>query len=352
MTEGEPVSDNVTAPEQTTIAHSEPVAAGGGGGRNGRDLAGAFFRKYGVVLMLLGVVALFSVLRPHTFPTINNLKSILDQAAPSMIIAAGLTAVLVMNDFDLSFGSVIGLGSGMVCALIVNDGWSWQIAVIATLLGGVVIGLVNGIGVSYFGAGSFIFTLAIGTVVTGFEYAFTSQETIFSGLPSGFTAIGQGDSILGFGNLVWIAVAVAVVMWAVLDKTELGRYMYAIGGNPEAATLAGVPVKRLRVAGFVIVAVGAAAAGLLISSESASYTVGLGQGYLLPAYAAVFLGTTMLRTGQFNMPGTIIGVLFLGVIQTGLTMLGLEPFVTNLVQGSILAGAVLLSRFLARNQIA
>jgi ribose transport system permease protein len=129
-----------------------------------------------------------------------------------------------------------------------------------------------------------------------------------------------------------------------LERTEIGRYMYAIGGNSEAARLSGVRVRSLRLLGFVIVAFSAAVVGLLLTSQSASYAPNLGISYLLPAFAAVFLGAAVFRPGEFNVLGTVIGVLFLGVIQTGLTMLNLQTYMINLVQGGILITAVLVSR--------
>jgi ribose transport system permease protein len=120
--------------------------------------------------------------------------------------------------------------------------------------------------------------------------------------------------------------------------------MYAVGGNPEAARLSGVRVTPLRVLGFVLVGVTAAVVGILITSVSGSYSPNGGTSYLLPAFAAAFLGAAVFRPGEFNVPGTVVGVLFLGVIQTGLIMLDFETYVINLVQGGILITAVLISR--------
>jgi len=206
----------------------------------------------------------------------------------------------------------------------------------------------NGFMVAFLGGSSFIITLAMGTVLTGVEFGLTSQDTVYSGFPSAFTKIAGGE-FLGLSNLIWIAAVVAVIIWVLLERTEVGRYMYAIGGNAEAARLSGVRVRYLRLVGFVIVALAAAVVGLLLTSQSASYAPSLGISYLLPAFAAVFLGAAVFRPGEFNVLGTVIGVLFLGVIQTGLTMLNLETYLINLVQGGILITAVLVSRLGQRN---
>lgn len=337
-------------------ATAQPRAAQGpggpGDGDNGRPAAAAvpgrspvaaFAARYGLLVAFLATVAVFSIVRSSTFPTWRNAESILTLAAPSLIIAVGLTVVLVMQDFDLSFGGMIGLAGGAAIAFMVNDGWAWQVAVIAVLAFGVVVGVLNGWMVAYLGGNSFIITLAMGTVLTGVEFGLTDQNTVYDGIPTGYIDLASGE-ILGLSNQIWIAAVLAFAVWLLLDRTEIGRFMYAIGGNPEAARLSGVRVLRLRMFGFVIVGVTAAVVGILLTSQSASYAPNGGTAYLLPAFAAVFLGAAVFRPGEFNVLGTIVGVLFLGVIQTGLTMLDLATWVINLVQGGILITAVLVSR--------
>jgi ribose transport system permease protein len=289
------------------------------------------------------MVLVFCLARPDSFATLDNFKSILTAAAPALIMAAGLTVVLVMQDFDLSFGAMIGLASAVAVALMVKQGVAWPVALLAALAAGVAVGAINGFIIAYLGGSSFIITLAAGTVLTGLELATSGQSTLYEGVSSSYAAIAQ-ESTLGFSNQVWIAALLAIAVWILLDRTEIGRYMYAIGGNAEASRLAGVRVRALRVLGFVIVALAAAIVGILLSSQSESYTPNSGIPFLLPTFAAVFLGSAVFRPGQFNIPGTVVGVLFLGVIQTGLTMLNLETYVINLVQGGILITAVLISR--------
>jgi ribose transport system permease protein len=238
---------------------------------------------------------------------------------------------------------MIGLADGAAISLMATHGWDWRIAIVVALLLGIAAGATNGFLISYLGGPSFIITLAMGTILIGVEFALTDQKTVFSGVPQAYADIGQG-SFLGLSNLIWIAAVAAAVFWVVLDRTELGRYMYAIGGNAEAARLAGVRTRLLRLLGFVAVGFAAAVVGILISSQSGAYSPTPGTSFLLPAFAAAFLGSAVFRPGEFNVPGTVIGVLYLGVIQTGLTMLNLETYLINLVQGAILISAVLLSR--------
>jgi ribose transport system permease protein len=315
----------------------------------GTDRLGLLASRYGLLGAFLLSILVFSLVRPESFPTGRNAESILTLAAPSLIMAVGLTVVLVMQDFDLSFGAMIGLAGGAATAFMVNDGWPWGLALIAVLGLGVIAGVLSGFMVAYLGGSSFIITLAMGTVLTGVEFALSNQDTVYSGFPNSYIKIA-GNDFLGLSNQIWIAAVIALLIWVILDRTEIGRYMYAIGGNPEAARLSGVRVNQLRVLGFVIVGLTGAVVGILLTSESGSYAPSGGTAYLLPTFAAVFLGAAVFRPGEFNVPGTIVGVLFLGVIQTGLIMLDFQTYVINLVQGGILISAVLISRLGARSQ--
>ncbi|WP_187369425.1 ABC transporter permease [Baekduia soli] len=304
---------------------------------------GVLASRYGLLVAFLVTILVFSLARPHSFPTWRNTQSILTLAAPSLIMAVGLTVVLVMQDFDLSIGAMIGLGSGAAMDFMVKNGIGTVPMILIVLAIAIGAGLLNGYMVAFLGGSSFIITLAMGTVLTGVEYAMTNQDTVYSGFSSSFTAIGQ-NNFLGLNLQIWIALVIGIIIWVLLDRSEIGRYMYAIGGNSEAARLSGVRVRILRVLGFVIVAITAAIVGLLLTAQAGSYAPNVGGSYLLPAFAAVFLGAAVFRPGEFNVLGTLVGVLFLGVIQTGLTMLDLQTYLINLVQGGILITAVLVSR--------
>jgi ribose transport system permease protein len=308
------------------------------------DLLNSIVARYGLLFAFAVMILAFSLAKPDSFPTWANAESILTAAAPALIVAAGLTVPLVMQDFDLSFGSMIGLAGGAAVVMMVDNDAAWPVAILVALALGLGAGLANGYLIAFLGGSSFIITLAMGTVLTGLEFMFTDQKTIFSGVAQGYIDIGQGEALLGLNNQIWIAAVIAIVLWLLLDQSELGRYMYAIGGNPEAARLSGVRTRQIRLIGFVIVALTATIVGILLTSQAASSVPNTGVPYLLPAFAAVFLGSAVFRPGEFNIPGTVVGVLFLGVIQTGLTMLQLETFVINLVQGAILIVAVLVSR--------
>ena len=293
---------------------------------------------------LIASIVVFGIARPDTFLTADNMRSMLLQSAAPLILAAGLTVLSVMRDFDLSIGAMLGLGGASAVALMSIHDVQWQMAIVLALLLAVAVGFTNGFITAYLGASSFITTLAMGTILVGVEFIFTDQQTIYQGVDPSYLKLGQSIPWGGINAQVWIALAVALVVWILLERTEVGRYMYAIGGNPEAARFSGIAVKRLRVIGFIIVAIGAAIAGILITAQAGSSSPQAGLPYLMPAYAAVFLGSTAFRPGEFNIAGTVVAVLFLQVIQTGLQMMAFATAYINIVQGAILIVAMLLSR--------
>jgi ribose transport system permease protein len=303
--------------------------------------------RYSVLAAMAATIAVFCAARPSTFATQDNLEAILIQSSPLAVIAFGLTAVLVMNDFDLSFGAVVGLSGAVVVTLIAKSGVPWALAIVAGVGAGAAVGTMNGVLTAYLGSAAFIVTLAIGTAATGIEFLITDQKSIYSGIPEAYANIGQG-TLLGINFQIVVAVVVFLAMYLLLQHSESGRRMYAVGGAPESARLAGVRVARLRLIGFMLAAALAACAGILLSAENGAYTPNAGTGMLLPAYAAAFLGTTVFGNGMFTALGTAVGVVFLGAVQNGLILLGLASAWVNIVQGGILVGALLAARMARR----
>jgi ribose transport system permease protein len=349
--QGRPAGVILDSGEAGSASASADTAASGAPGPAARAKTGALppwartmLSRYGLLLAFAVTIVVFGIIEPDSFLTIQNLKSILTSAAPLLIVAAGLTVVLVMADFDLSIGAMIGLGGATAVVLMSKADVAWPLAIVVALLVGVAAGAVNGYLIAYLGGSSFIITLAMTTVLIGVEFLLTDQETIFSGIAQGYADIGQSRPLLDLNTQVYVAAVVSLLIWLLLEKSEIGRYMYAIGGNPEASRLAGVRIREIRLLGFIIVAVCAAIAGILLTSLAASSTPTQGSSYLLPAFAAVFLGSAVFRPGEFNLLGTVVGVLFLGTIQTGLTMADMETAAINIVEGAILITAILVSR--------
>lgn len=328
-----------TAGKSTSSAAAVP--SGGG-------LVG-FLARYGVILAMVATFAAFSLLRPDAFFTSFMMKAILRDCAPLLIASLGITFVLVMNDYDLSIGGLTAL-LATSCVLLVSTsyvGLPTPVAIIATIALGGALALTNGILIAYVGLPSFILTIAMGTVFTGVGLQLTGSGSIYQGIPESYVAIASGRTF-GLSNQVYIAVAVLVVAHVFLRHTEAGRYMYAIGGNAEAARLSGVRVRLLKAVGFGIVGIAAAITAILLTSQAGAANPNTGLGLLLPAYAAAFLGSSMFRLGSFTAIGTAIGALYLQIIGSGLTILNLSGPLVQIIQGAILAAAIFLSRFARR----
>ena len=212
----------------------------------------AWLSQFGIIGTLLACVVFFSI-QDERLPRVANLRTTLATGAPLLIVALGLTVVLVMGDFDLSVSGMLSASGALIVVMIVNHGWGWGWAVLLGLLFAAAFGLLNGVLVAYVGTPSFITTLASGVVLAGIEYALTGGRFVTG---TGYMSdsyrdlgVGEPDPWTGFASPVWVAAALALVLWLMLAKTELGRYMYAIGSNPEAARLSGIRVRRLRAAG-------------------------------------------------------------------------------------------------------
>ena len=316
-----------------------------GSRRTGRDQAARLLARYGVLFAMVATFVAFSLLKPDAFFTATTMKGILRDCAPLLIVALGVTVVLVMNEYDLSVGGLISLLAVSVVCLISTqyEGLNYVVAIVLTLLIGLVLGLFNGVLIAYVRLPSFILTIAMGTVFTGAGLQLTDSQSVFEGIDPGYLKIANG-TFLGFSNVVFIGLVVLLLVHVFLRHTEPGRYMYAIGGNPEAARLSGLRVRLLKAAGFAFVGVAAAIAAILMTSQAGASNPNTGTGLLLPAYAAAFLGSSMFRVGVFTPLGTALGALYLQIIGTGLTILSLSGPIVQLIQGGILAAAVLVSR--------
>lgn len=329
----------------TPIVSSTPVAKEGVGRRLRPIIA-----RYGLFIVFALVVVVFKVLQWDVFLTPDNItRTILSPTGfpPLMILASSLTVVLAMGDFDLSFGNMVGLAGATAVALMVNFDQSWVVAILVTGVTAVLVGLANGFFVARLGASSFVVTLAAGVILFGFETLWTDNRSITGVDQSVYLALDRTEVAAGIRLPIFIAIGIALLLWLLLDRTELGRYMYAVGGNREASRLAGLPTVRIRTIGFVIVAVMSAVVGVLLTANFGGTRIDLGTPLLLDAYAAVFLGAAVFRPGQFNVPGTIMGVLFLRVVEVGLLVQQIENSWINVSKGAILLFGVLLSQLVA-----
>lgn len=310
-----------------------------------------FLRHYGTLIGMAGIVVFFWVMLPDTFMTARNWLNISQQLAMLTVVAATMTVVMVMGDFDLSVGSLASL-AGVVAAVLFSKDWSIGPALAAALAVGLLGGLVNGALVSLVGILPFVATLATLTMYSGLAFVVSDGKTIFgrdipeafanfarSGLPIG--TIADKPAVLPW--LTVLALAITGLIWIVLEQTTYGRRLYAIGGNAEAARLAGVKVIWLRLSAFGFTGVGAAVAGLMYASRVASANPTQGDGLMLTAIAAVFLGMTVTRDGQPRVLATLAGVAVLGVMDNGLTQMQVDSYLREVLVGLIILVAVSIS---------
>ena len=301
------------------------------------------FARYGTIIGLVAMIAAFSVLSPHAFPTTGNFVNVLNQASLAMIIAAGLTLAVIVGELDLTIGFAASLHGILVTGLIVANHLPIPVAILIVLAAGAVIGLINGFIVTKIRVNSVIATLGVGTILTGLAFAYSAGVPIVAGVPEEFLQISLGRWLFGIPNNIVIMVVVLGVLWLLVERTSLGQEIQAVGGNPGAARLTGIDVDRIKILGFVISGVCAALTGVLLASRLGSGTASAGDSYLLTAFAAVFLGSATLRDGEFHIIGTLIGALIIAFGFNGLNIFGAPTFSQYVLQGAILIVAVGLS---------
>lgn len=300
-------------------------------------------RQSGTLLGFFLILLFFALKLPDTFLTARNLINISQQLSMLAVVAATMTIVMVMNDFDLSVGSMASL-SGIVAAMLFTAGYPVWVGLIVALLVGVFGGLFNGFLVSVVGILPFVATLGTLTVFSGLAFLLSDGKTIFGrDIPSSFSGFARAGIEIGEVKIPMLTITAGLVIficWAILEHTNFGRRLYAIGGNKEASYLAGIKVVRLRLIAFSLTGLGAAGAGLMYAARVASANPTQGSGLMLDAIAAVFLGMTMSRRGEPKVVYTLVGVLILGVLDNGMTQLRVDSYVREIFVGLIVLAAV------------
>ncbi|MCB1486525.1 MAG: ABC transporter permease [Bauldia sp.] len=292
-----------------------------------------------VVLILL--LATFSILLPDTFPTAFNFRTVLNEKAIVALLALAVLVPLSAGNYDLSVGSVLGLAHILTIGLQVKNGLPWGLAVFLAIAISALVGAVSGILVTRFRVGSFIATLGVGTIVYGIGLWYTGGEQLNGELPDGFLAIAS--RVLGVPLPAIIALIVAIVMWLVYSYSLAGRYLYVIGANPRAAELVGIPVKAFTFSTFVASGLLTGFAGVILAAELRAAQSAIGPEYLLPAFAAVLFGATSIDPGRVNVWGTVLAVLVLAAAVSGLQQLGAKAYVEPLFNGGMLVIAVAIA---------
>ncbi|MDD7593124.1 MAG: ribose ABC transporter permease [Peptoniphilaceae bacterium] len=295
------------------------------------------------LLVLVGLIVILSVLSP-SFLTMSNLMNVLRQVSVNGMIAAGLTLVILTGGIDLSVGSILAF-SGAVTALLLQRQMPLAVALVAGLGVGVVFGLVNGTLVTRAKVQPFIGTLVSMMFLRGATLVLTDGKPI--AIPREGNEMlnwfGRGD-IFGIPVPMILTLIVFAVLYYVLSQTRYGRHLYAVGGNEKAARLAGVDTKKTQAIAYLICGITAFMAGVIVTSRLSSAQPTAGEGYEMDAIAAVVLGGTSMTGGQGTIPGTLIGVLIMGVLNNALNLMNVPSYYQQIAKAVIILIAVLLDR--------
>ncbi|MFT7475378.1 MAG: ribose transport system permease protein [Verrucomicrobiales bacterium] len=291
---------------------------------------------YGIIWVTL---LLFILLWQTTenFMTTANLRNVLDQQSLILIAGSALTLTLISGNFDISL-SAIFINSTIVTALVMNDTGSVLLSLGAGVLLGAVYGLVNGLVVAWVRINSFIATLATSFVFYGIGFLL-SDRSIVRIADRDFSNIARGRDF-GVTNATWIAVAVVAIFWFVLDRSRFGRHLFAAGGNPEAARLAGIRVEGVVALTFVLTGAAAGLAGSLLASRTLSAQPSDDFSFVFAVLTAVIIGGTSIAGGEGAVWRTVLGAFFLALLTNGFNLHQIDPIIQRLIQGSVILAAV------------
>jgi ribose transport system permease protein len=297
--------------------------------------------RYATVLILIVLMALFTMLSPQ-FLTGLNLRNIVLVQVTACCMAFAALLPLIIGEFDLSLGFMLGFLM-VFAALLGSLGLDASLVVPAMILGGAAIGAVSGLLRVIFNVSSFIATLAVGIGLSGATLGLSGGQVLFQGIPPFLTTVGQQD-FLGLGISVWLTILLAILFGYVLEHTPFGRRLYAIGGSERVAFLAGIRVSLYRILAFAGAGFFVGIAAMLQLGQAGAANPIFGPELLLPAYAAAFLGVTTYRPGTFNVPGTLISIVLLAVGFNGLNLLGAPYWLQPIFNGVVLIAAVIMAR--------
>ena len=298
------------------------------------------FRDAGTLMGLILISVVFA-LQSDTFLTTPNLLNILQQAAINACIALGMTLVIISGGIDLSVGPVAALSAVLGAAMLVG-GMPVPLAIAGALATGMACGFLNGALITFGGLQPFIVTLGGLSLYRALALIFTGGTPIF-GLPDTFRALTNG-TLAGIPNPVIVIGLLAIVAWVILNKTPLGEYFMAVGGNPEAARIAGVPVTLTKLSAYMISGFMAAVAAMILIGRLGAAEPTLGTLWELDAIAAAAIGGASLMGGRGSIPGTLIGCIILGTLRNGLTLMNVQAFYQLLATGIIIIVAMLIDK--------
>ena len=300
-----------------------------------------FADKFKSAIGLIILVIVLSFLSDYFF-TVNNLLNIIRQVSIIAIMAFGMTFVILTGGIDLSVGSLLAVSAAVTAGLIINIGIFYLLVIPIGMLIGVLLGGFSGLMVAKAKMPAFIVTLGMMTIARGLTLIYTDGRPI-SGFNEDFRFIGAGH-IGGIPVPVIIMLIILLLCYITLKKTPYGRYVYAIGGNEEAAKLSGINVDRIKMSVYALSGLLSAISGIILASRLNSAQPTAGSGYELDAIATVVLGGTSLSGGQGGVIGTIIGALIIGVLNNGLNLLNVSSFYQQVAKGAVILIAVYIDR--------
>ena len=312
-----------------------------------RGALGWFAARFAIIGVWALLVVLFCALRPETFMTSGTFKTILGGSSQTTLVflAAALLCTIIIGEFvDLSIASNFGLSATLLGVLNVDHGWNVWIATVAAIVVATAIGLVNGLLVVKLGVNTIVVTLGMGTFLLGIAL-WLSELMPVSGLPLSFQQIAT-QQLFGLPVAFYYGVVLMLGFAYLLHVTPLGRNMRFVGESREVSRLAGVRVTRVRIGAFTIGGFIAGLGGVLAVAQTGGFDPNSSQAYLLPIFAATFLGTAILQPGRFNPLGTLVAVFFLATGVLGLQLLGATSWVSNVFYGGVLVVAVTISTVL------
>jgi ribose transport system permease protein len=304
---------------------------------------------YGLVILMFGLIVLFSILLPDTFPTKLNLRAIISDKAIIALLSLAAMIPMVAGRIDLTVGYGIVLWHVLAISLQTMYGLPWPIAVLVVIALGAFVGLLNGILVEVARIDSFIATLGTGTVLYALALWHTGGRQIVGMLPDGFYAL-NGTFVFGLPITGFYVLVITVVLWLVLEYTPIGRFLYAIGANQRAAELNGIPTRKFVIGAFITSGVLTALTGVLLASKLRIGQASVGLEYLLPALVGAFLGSTTIKPGRVNVWGTIVGVVILAVGISGIQQSGGSFWVEPMFNGVTLLIAIGIAGYAQRKK--
>lgn len=298
-------------------------------------------QRYALWFSLLALCSILTVVNPR-FLTVSNMINVLRQASVNLVLAVGMTVVILTGGIDLSVSSVLAL-AGCVACLAIKGGAGVPVGILSALALGSACGAINGFLVTKMRIPAFIATLGVLTIARGLALVSTGGEFV-TGLPDAYVFIG-GGSWFGIPVPVVIAGAVVSAAYFVLSRTKFGLQVYAVGGNYEAARLSGVNTHRVLMWAYMISGLLAGGVGVILTARVASAQPTFGEGYNLTAAASVIIGGTSIRGGEGSVLRTVLGALVIGVLSNGLNMLNVDYFWQQVVIGAVIIAAVMMDRY-------